>query len=76
MRLIKVHYRTAQGDSPIKEDYEVGDVSPRLYVELPARFRPEKIVLGPRASVPDAQANYLKSHDEAITVARSKIRYR
>ena len=76
VRLIKVHYRTAQGDSPIKEDYEVGDVSPRLYVELPARFRPEKIVLGPRASVPDAQANYLKSHDEAITVARSKIRYR
>ena len=76
VRLIKVHYRTAQGDSRIKEDSEVGDASPRLYVELPARFRPEKIVLGPRASAPDAQANYLKYHDEAITGARSKIRYR
>jgi len=77
VRLIKVHYRPPQGDSSIKEDSEAGDASPRLYLELSAALRLQIMVLWPCASAPDdAQANYFKCRDEAITVVRSNIRYR
>ena len=78
MRIVSLVYTFVDSGPPnsrIKED--TAHCPPRLYLEVPERFRFDKILLGPQASGLDQWKQWaqLKPQGRSITIEKSKIPY-
>ena len=79
MRVVSLEYISVDNSPPnsrIKED--TAHCPPRLYLEVPERFRFDKVLLGPQASGLEQwqQWTRLKQQGRSIPIEKSKIPYR